>query len=169
MKKIQHSFLCQAGEFLTGLQLTKRKFKVRIFGGTFPGCDLLTWKEEQHRFFIEVRAKKRVSQWQFSDVRKELFDVAANKRTKRQKIGRNLAVDENKIYVFLTIGDLENLDNVRYFLIRHKDLQRFMRKKYYSNLKKQNFIRPRKYDSFHSSLNEKELRKFEDNWPVLEK
>jgi hypothetical protein len=167
MRRYESLILGQAGELLAGIELLKRRFRVRVFGGTFPGIDLLAEDEEKRQFSVEVKSKKRQGEFQFDALK--FFEVLRDKKTKTQTVGRNIHGNPEKIYIFISVGDVEEFKDLRFYLLSYRVLQRWLRRKYQRNLERKNYRRTKKWDSTHETLSERELDKFRDNWKIFKR
>ncbi|MBA7537492.1 hypothetical protein ES705_29761 [subsurface metagenome] len=150
----------QIGEYLTAAELCRRKFVAATFSGNVPHYDILASDENGKKIAVQVKTIRGGS-WQF-DARKFVnITMSGNKQV--------LGVEKKEPYpnllcVFILI---DNYGSDKFYIFTWKQLQDIMIYRYKRWLDKHDGKRPRKPDSFHSSLNPEDLKKHEDNWDIL--
>lgn len=154
----------QMGEFLAGIELTKRGYRVRIFGGTFPGIDLLAIDKEGNHFSIQVKALRGGS---FPSQANKYMDVTFDEEDRQIVKPKKKISNPDHIYLLIKLGDERGEDE--FYLLRKKDLFRIQYTYYRNWLKKYDNLRPNKPRSLHCSVYLKYLQKYKDNWKILKK
>ncbi len=163
-EKYSSQLTAQMGEFLAGIELTKRGYRVRIFGGTFPGIDLLAIDKEGNQFSIQVKALSGNTLPSKAD---EFMDVKFDKDNRQiVKLKKNIS-NPNLIYLLIKLGD--DYTKNEFYLLYKKDLFRIQYTYYRNWLKKYDNLRPNKPRSLHCSVYLKYLQQYKDNWKILKK
>jgi len=155
----------QSGEFLAGLELIRRRYQVRIFGGTFPGIDLLAIDKKSNQFPIQVKTIRKGGAWQFNAAKFMKIKFAGN----TQIVERRLKLSNlDFINIFVRIIDLDKYE-AEYFLLKRRDVQNILVRNYKKWLEIHNGVRPKKPKSTHCSIVTEDLEVYRDNWKILRK
>jgi hypothetical protein len=155
----------QCGEFLAGLELIRRGYQVRIFGGTFPGIDLLAIDKNSNQFPIQVKTIRKGGAWQFNATKFIRIRFAG----KTQVVEGPLKLGNiNLINIFVKLIDIDRY-KAEYFLISRRDLQNILIHNYKRWLEIHNGIRPKKPESTHCAIGTEDLEAYRDNWKILRK
>lgn len=155
-----YQLIGQAGEFLAGLELIRRGYQVRIFGGTFPGIDLLAIDKNSNQFPIQVKTIRKGGAWQFNATKFMKIKFTG----KTQTVERPLKLGNlDFINIFVRLINLDKYQ-AEYFLLRKRDVQNILVRNYKHWLKIHNGIRPKKPESTHCSIVTENLEPYRDNW-----
>lgn len=152
----------QTGEYLVAAELSRRGLIATTFTGNVPHYDIIASNEHGFHVSIQVKAISGKT-WQFSDVR-QFFKIELD--GKKQIIG-NLKDTPVKdlIYVMVKLNDYGS-DN--FYILQWHELRDIIYKLHKDYLIKHDFIRPKRFDSFHSALSEKDIIEYKDRWDLIE-
>ena len=150
----------QVGEYLTAAELCRRGFVAATFSGNVPHYDILASNEQGKKIAVQVKTIRGGS-WQF-DARKFVeITMSGNK----QMLGvKKKEPYPNLICIFILI---DKYGSDKFYLFTWNELQDMIINNYKNWLKKHGGRRPRKPNSFHSSLNPEVLENYSDNWDII--
>ncbi len=149
----------QVGEFLVAAELARRGFLAATFSGNVPDYDIIATNEEFNSIPIQVKAITG-SSWQL-DIRRF---VRVELEGKRQVVGRPIKLPRPIICVMVALSEY---GSDRFYILDWKQLRNIIVRGYRLYLKNHGGARPKKFDSFHTAINEAQLQKFRDNWDLL--
>ncbi len=152
----------QTGEYLVAAELSRRDLIATTFTGNVPHYDIIASNE--YGFHISVQVKAITGNtWQFSDIR-QFFEVELD--SKKQVIGNpKKSPVKDLIFAMVKLNDYGS-DN--FYILKWETLRDIIFANYKTYLIKQDFIRPKRYDSFHSALSENDILKHKDCWDIIE-
>lgn len=164
MEKISSQLAGQAGEFLTGLELTLRGYKVRMFGGMFPGIDLLAIDKVGAIFPIQVKTIQTGS-WLFKV--DDFMEIKIEDGL--QIVGKKLRLpNPDHIYVFVVIKNLEK-NEAEFYLLTKRGIQEILHRDYKRHMEKIGGKRLRNPLSTTTIISCENLKSYKDRWELLEK
>lgn len=142
--------------------MCRRGFIATTFTGNVPHYDILASNATGRHLAIQVKTIHGNS-WQF-DVR-DFVDI--HLEGKRQIIGRPTQVPyPDLLCVFVR---LQKHGADEFYILSWEDLQKFAIAHHREYLTRHDGIRPKKHDSFHAAFRLEMLRKYRDNWSVIER
>lgn len=150
----------QIGEYLTAAELCRKGFVAATFSGNVPHYDILASDESGKKIAVQVKTIRGGS-WQF-DARK--FVNIAMSGNKQVLGAKKKEPYPNLLCVFIL---LDNYGSDKFYIFPWKELQDMKINGYKIWLDKHGGERPRKPESFHSSINYKVLKKHEDIWDII--
>lgn len=151
------------GEYLVAAELSRRGLIATTFAGNVPHYDIIASDESGRHVSVQVKASRSPS-WQFGNI--SLYcDITFD--GKKQIVGaRRPCPVRRLIMVFVRIDEdghdhfyILPWDRFRNILVAHHE----------AYLAKHNNTRPKKWDSLHSAIAEKDLELFRDKWENIEK
>jgi len=155
----------QIGEQLVAAHLGYRGFFATPFSGNVPDFDLIAINAETH-VTIPVQVKTSINHTGAmirSDIQKW---VEINIKNGIQTLGEPKKITHpGIIWIIIALG--ENMEGNKFYICRHKDIQRLMIEHYEKFLFRHNGKRPNKPDSTMCNLTDEHLKDFEDNWKLL--
>ena len=153
----------QTGEYLVAAELSRRGMITTTFTGNVPHFDLIACDEDGSQVAIQVKAARSGS-WQFSNINLFCEIEIANKQQFIKKA--KTAPVKRLIFILVKITDEASLD--RFYVLTWSELQELVIEKYADLLKRNNGVRPRKWDSFHIAIKERMLTPFRDRWQSVQ-
>jgi hypothetical protein len=150
----------QVGEYLVAAELGRRGFIAATFSGNVPDYDIVATDPDFNSVLIQVKAING-SSWQL-DIR---GFVSVTLDGMRQVLGRRIRRPHRVICVMVA---LSSYGEDRFYLLEWTTLQDILVRKYRSYLKRKSGVRPKKFDSFHTAVNEEQLASYKDNWALLD-
>ncbi len=152
----------QTGEYLVAAELSRRGLIATTFTGNVPHYDIIASNEEGKHVSVQVKAS-RGSSWQ-SDIRKF---CSIDFKGKCQIVGKPQRCPvRSLVVVFVSLGAGED---DRYYILTWRTLRNLIIKHHKDYLAKHGGMRAEKWDSFHVAISEKDLKKYEDKWDIIEK
>jgi hypothetical protein len=150
------------GEYLVAAELSRRGLIATTFTGNVPHYDIIASDESGRHVSVQVKASSG-SSWMFGDVSR-FFDLAFSGQ--RQSVGGSKKSPvAGLIVVFVAIG--RERDD-RFYVLTWEQLRDLAKSAHANYLEKHGGIRPKKWDSKHTAIVEKQLESFKDRWDVLE-
>jgi|TARA_R100001143_G_scaffold13771_3_gene15488 hypothetical protein len=150
----------QVGEYLAAAELCRRGFVAATFSGNVPHYDILASNEAGVHMAVQVKAILRIA-WQF-DVTK-FVDVQLE--GKKQVIGGyKPAPYPNLVCIFIRLAEYGKDE---FYILEWESLQKLAVYSHCRYLERHGYIRPKKPDSMHLSIDTNDLREYKDNWSVL--
>jgi hypothetical protein len=151
----------QIGEYLVACELARRKLLVATFSGSVPDFDLIATDFKGSSCPIQVKTIKGGA-WQFSI--DKFADISFD--GSKQLIGgkKPLAIRQ-LVCVFVLAAEKYGED--RFFVLEWSKVQDILIANYTRWLDSHGGVRPRKPDSLHCSILERDLREYKDNWPLI--
>src|SRR5208282_1206028 len=150
------------GEFLVAAELCRRGLLATPFAGNVPHYDIIASGQSGGHVAVQVKAINGHA-WQF-DIRKFL-DAHMDEDGRRQILGVPQQEPFPELMCVLVV--LKKTGQDRFFILEWKELQNLMVRTYTEYLSKNNFVRPRKPDSFHAALAISDVEPFENKWPKI--
>lgn len=148
----------QIGEYLVAAALGRLGLVAATFSGNVPDYDIVATDSEFSSVLVQVKAVTGTS-WQF-DIRR-FVDIQLAGR--RQVIGRPVPVSSEIVCVMVALA---SHGSDRFYILPLKKLQGLLIEGHRRYLAKHGGVRPKKYDSFHCAISEKDLAPFKDGWLV---
>jgi hypothetical protein len=147
----------QIGEYLVASALGRIGLVAATFSGNVPEYDIIATDSEFRSIPVQVKASNS-SSWQFDN----RHFVAVRLDGKRQVLGRPVPLPDNLVCVFVALSPQYGGD--QFYVISLKALQKLVITGYRKYLKRFGGVRPKKFDSFHEAISEKDLTPFKDAW-----
>lgn len=153
----------QVGEYLVACELARRGLLVATFSGNVPDFDLIATDKNGTSCPIQVKTI-RGGAWQFAIYK--FVEVTMDRDM--QRIGKKKPLSlPDLICVFVLASEQYGED--QFFILEWRDVQRILISNHKKWLSSHGWMRPRKPDSFHCSLQPSHLSRYKDNWSLIEK
>lgn len=152
----------QTGEYLVAAELSRRGLVATTFTGNVPEYDIVASDETGRHVSVQVKAGRGDS-WQFGDITR-YCDLSF--KGHRQVVGKPKPCPVRRlVVVFVRLGG-EDRDDRFYILpwVRVRDL---LVRHHTTYLKKHGSVRPVRWDSLHSAIQEETLRPYRDRWQTV--
>lgn len=149
----------QIGEYLVAAELGRRGFIAATFSGNVPDYDIVATDEQFRSILIQVKAING-SSWQL-DIRR-FVNVSLD--GERQVLGSEIVAPRKIICIMVAISAY-GAD--RFYILEWSTLQSILIQGYKDYLELKSGVRPKKFDSYHTAINEKQLAHHKDNWSLL--
>jgi hypothetical protein len=146
----------QIGEYLVAAELGRRGLIASTFSGSVPDYDIIATDSTFSSVPVQVKAITGTS-WQF-DIRR-FVDVQLDGT--KQIVGQPLPLSKEIVCVMVA---LSRYGSDRFYVLSLKKLQKLMIEGHCQYLAKHGGIRPKKHDSFHCAMTEKQLASYKDKW-----
>lgn len=153
----------QIGEYLVACELARQGFLVATFSGNVPDFDLIATDSKGSSCPIQVKAIKGGA-WQFSIDKFANITFNGNKQIIGEK--KPLSVPQ-LVCVFVIAAEKYGED--QFFVLEWSKVQDILIENHKQWLNKHGGVRPRKPDSMHSAIGQKDLQKYKDNWEIIKK
>lgn len=153
----------QTGEYLVAAELSRRGMIATTFTGNVPYYDIIASNEGGKHVSVQVKAS-RGSSWQFGDIT-QFCNISF--RGKRQIIGTPKQCPIQRLVVVFVVIDANGDD--KYYILKWNSLRNLIIKNHRDYLEKHGGIRPKRWDSLHSAISEKDLRPYKDKWNMIER
>lgn len=151
----------QIGEYLVACELARRGLLVATFSGNVPDFDLIATDFKGSSCPVQVKAARRGS-WQFSIGK--FVDITFDGR--KQIVGEKKPLPvPHLVSVFVNAADKYGDD--RFFVLEWSKLQDILISNHKRMLESYGGVRPRKPDSLHCAIGEKDLEDYKDNWSLF--
>lgn len=150
------------GEFLVAAELCRRGLLATPFAGNVPYYDIVASGKTKGHVTIQVKAINK-STWQF-DIR-NFADVQMDQDGKHQTIGEPLPEPYEGLLCVMVV--LRGTGHDRFFVLKWTELRDILVNRHRHYLAEHGFIRPRRPDSFHISLDVAHLSQFENAWDTI--
>lgn len=148
----------QIGEYLVAAELARLGLITTTFSGSIPDYDVIATDSTFRSVPVQVKTVNGTS-WQF-DVRR-FVDVKLH--GKKQIVGRRVTLSNHIVCVMVA---LSHYGADRFYVLSLKRLQELLIKHHREYLGKHNAVRPKRFDSYHVAIGERELAPFKDRWLV---
>ena len=152
----------QAGEYLVASELSRRGLIATTFTGNVPHYDIIASDEKDRHVSVQVKAARGGS-WQFGDI-SQFCDITF--QGKRQIAGRAKPCPVRGLICVMV--KLANYGEDRFYICPWIKLRNKLIKGHKDYLSKHNGIRPQRWDSLHTAINEKSLAAFQNRWDYIE-
>jgi hypothetical protein len=106
----------------------------------------------------------RGSSWQFSNIN-QFCEIEFNGH--QQIIGNVRACPVKRLVVVFV--KIEDDGNDRFYILTWESLRDILIRDHKAYLSKHNAVRPKRWDSMHCIITEKELRPYQDQWDTIKK
>jgi hypothetical protein len=146
----------QVGEYLVAAELGRLGLIAATFSGSVPDYDIVATDSAFRSVPVQVKTVNGTS-WQF-DIRR-FVDIRLDGT--RQIVGEPVVLSNDISCVMLA---LSRYGADRFYVLPLTGLQELLITMHRKYLEKHNGVRPKKYDSFHAAINEKELAPYKDAW-----
>lgn len=148
------------GERMVALELKRRGYRTQYLGPRAHDWDLIAEKDNR-KLKIQVKTIGSGS-WQCGSATKY---IKINLKDEIQEVtGKQILSDPRGIFVFV------NLEEERtFYLMSASEVQHLVYIGYKANLRRHNNRRPRNPYTFHHGVSMWQLRKWKDNWEILNK
>jgi hypothetical protein len=149
----------QIGEYLVAAELGRRGFIAATFSGNVPDYDIVATDAQFRSILIQVKAING-SSWQL-DIRR-FVNVALDGN--KQVLGAQVVAPRKVICVMVAISQY---GSDRFYILEWSTLQDILVRDYQAYLTLKNGVRPKKFDSYHTAINEAQLASHKDDWTLL--
>lgn len=151
------------GEYLVAAELSRRGLIATTFSGNVPHYDIIASDEFGRHVSVQVKAT-RGSSWQFGNI--TLYcDITFD--AKKQIVGEKKPCPVRRlIMVFVRIDED---GNDLFYILPWERFRDIITSLHLAYLAKHNGIRPKKWDSLHAAIAEKDIEPFRDKWETIEK
>jgi hypothetical protein len=151
------------GEYLVAAELSRRGLIATTFTGNVPHYDIIASDEDGRHVSVQVKASRGPS-WQFGNI--TLYcDITFD--GKRQIVGnRKPSPVRRLIMVFVKI-DEEGNDS--FYIVPWERFRDMLVAHHEAYLAKHSGTRPKRWDSFHCTIAESALHRYQDKWKTIEK
>jgi hypothetical protein len=146
----------QVGEYLVAAELGRLGLIAATFSGSVPDYDIVATDSAFHSVPVQVKTVNSAS-WQF-DIRR-FVDVRLDGT--KQIVGDPVILSDDISCVMLA---LSRYGADRFYVLSLNRLQELLITMHRTYLEKHGGVRPKKYDSFHAAISEKELAPYKDAW-----
>lgn len=153
----------QTGEYLVAAELSRRGLIATTFTGNVPHYDILASNEIGQHVTVQVKASRSPS-WQFGNIT-SYCDVTFDGN--RQIVGNRKPCPVQGLVV--TFVKIDDNGNDRFYILPWEYLRDILVELHDTYLKKHNGTRPKRWDSLHCSIAERDIEVFRDKWGYIEK
>ena len=151
------------GEYLVAAELSRRGLIATTFIGNVPHYDIIVSDESGRHVSVQVKASSG-SSWQFGNI--SLYCDIKFDGTK-QIVGEKKRCSVRRLMMVFVRIDEEGNDD--FYILPWVRFRNMLVAHYKAYLDKHNGIRPKKWDSLHAAIQEKDLGPFRDRWETIEK
>ena len=153
----------QTGEYLVAAELSRRGLIATTFTGNVPHYDIIASDEAGRHVSVQVKAARGTS-WQFGNITQY---CAITFDGKRQIVEEMKACPVRRL--IMTFVKIEEDGNDRFYILTWQRFRNLLVKGHKKYLQKHNGVRPKRWDSLHSTISENILRPYLDRWDTIEK
>ncbi|MGD1046337.1 MAG: hypothetical protein ABR936_13590 [Bacteroidota bacterium] len=150
----------QIGEYLVASELCRRNYIATTFTGNVPDYDIIASSAKGFHVAVQVKTIRKPN-WQF-DMR-DFADIQFN--SGKQTLKRAKRSPLSKLILVLLLLDEYGKD--KFYIMEWKDLRANLIPRYKQYLKKHNGRRPKKPDSYHTSVSPLEVSMYDGNWKLF--
>lgn len=151
------------GEYLVAAELSRRGLIATTFTGNVPHYDIIASDESGRHVSVQVKASRGPS-WQFSNI--SLYcDIKFD--GKQQLVGEKKPCPVQRLMMVFVRIDEDGNDS--FYILPWARFRNMLVAHHEAYLAKHNGIRPKKWDSLHSAILEKDLSPFQDRWDTIER
>jgi len=151
----------QMGEYLVACELARRGLVVATFSGNVPDFDLIATDFKGASCPIQVKTIKGGA-WQFSI--DKFADIAFDGRKQRIGDKKRLPIPQ-LVCVFVLAAERYGED--QFFVLAWSKVQDILIANHTRWLDAHGGVRPRKPDSLHCSIVDRDLLDYKDNWSMI--
>ena len=162
MKGYKNKIVGQTGEYLVAAELSRRGLIATTFTGNVPHYDIIASDEDGRLALVQVKAVRKGS-WQFSNIT-QFCDITFD--DKQQTVGAPKTCPVPRLVVVLV--KIEEDGNDQFYILTWEELRNLSIVKHKEYLQKHNGIRPRRWDSLHAAISDKDLSSYLDKWNTIE-
>lgn len=145
------------GEYLVAAELSRRGLIATTFTGNVPYYDIVGSDEVGRHVSVQVKTI-RVGTWQFANIT-HYCDIESS--GKHQIVGKAKPCPVKRLVVVFV--KIEADGNDRFYILRWQRLRDLLMAGHKKYLEKHGGIRPKRWESLHSAISEKDLHKYRDN------
>lgn len=146
----------QVGEYLVAAELARLGLIAATFAGSVPDYDIIATDSAFRSVPVQVKTVTG-SSWQF-DIRRF---VGVALEGQKQVVGQPVSLSNEIVCVMVALSEY---GSDRFYVLPLKTLQDLLISGHRKYLDKHAGIRPRKYDSYHAAISERELTPFKNGW-----
>jgi hypothetical protein len=146
----------QIGEYLVAAELGRFGLIASTFAGSVPDYDIIATDSKFASVPVQVKAITGTS-WQF-DLRRF---ISISLEGKKQIVGKALPMPRDIVCVLVV---LSRYGSDRFYVLSLTTLQELLRDGHGRYLAKHGGVRPKRHDSFHCAIGERDLGEFRDKW-----
>ncbi len=151
------------GEYLVAAELSRRGLIATTFTGNIPHYDIIASDETGRHVSVQVKASRGPS-WQFGNI--SLYcDITFD--GKKQIVGEKKPCPARRL--MMVFARIDEGGNDHFYVLPWVGFRNMLVAHHEAYLAKHNGIRPKKWDSLHSAILEKDLAAFQDRWETIEK
>lgn len=162
---LSNKLVGQTGEFLVCAELGRRGFIATPFSGNVPGYDVVVLNPKMRAVPLQVKTSNGGDfPFDLESYCRVEFD---DKRRKQYIVGNLTFPNPGLLHVFVWLGHLKNAPD-RYFICRHRDVQRLVKRDASKHLKKHNNHRPNNWRSTSGHLRCSAYEKHEGRWESID-
>ena len=159
----QNKLVGQTGEYLVASELSRRGLIATTFTGNVPHYDIIASTKKGKHISVQVKTISG-STWQFSRV-DQFVEIKLNKPV--QIVGECLPSPvDNLVFVFVKLG---KYGSDKFYICTWSELTEIIFQTHSEYLAKHNGVRPKRWDSLHTAISEKQIAHFENRWDLIEK
>ena len=162
MKGYKNKIVGQTGEYLVAAELSRRGLIATTFTGNVPHYDIIASDEDGRLVLVQVKAGRKGS-WQFSNIT-QFCDITFDGKQQTVRAPKTCPV-QPLVVVFVKI---EEDGNDQFYILTWEELRNLLIAKHKEYLQKHNGIRPRRWDSLHAGIRDKDLSSYLDKWNTIE-
>ena len=151
----------QVGEYLVACELARQGFLVATFSGNVPDFDLIATDFKGHSCPIQVKTIKGGA-WQFMIDKFADITFDGDKQIVGDK--KPLPIPQ-LVCVFVLASEKYGRD--KFYVLEWSQVQDILVTNHKRWLDLHGGVRPKKPTSMHCSIVERDLRDYEDKWPVI--
>lgn len=159
----QNKLVGQTGEYLVASELSRRGLIATTFTGNVPHYDIIASSEKGKHISVQVKTISG-STWQFARVDR-FVEIKFNNQT--QIVGECLPSPvDNLVFAFVK---LRNYGSDKFYICTWSELTEIISQHHSKYLEIHNGVRPKRWDSLHIAISDKEITHFENRWDLIEK
>lgn len=155
MQLIQHQ-----GEYIVAAELCSRGYLATTFTGNIPDFDIIAVDKNFRAIPVQVKAIKGGT-WQFNA---ERFLVIEKEGGVQRVLGKKKLPNPKLIWIFAYLDETET----EFYLLNEKKVQEIIFRTYKRSIEKKGGRRPRNPMSTHTTIDRKMLKRYRDNWGIIE-
>lgn len=156
----------QAGEFAVCAQMGKLGLIATPFAGNVPEYDVIVVNEALVSCPISVKATRDNQGWIAGDVT-GVMDIDFDQATGRQTIiGPKALRSPDLITIYVWLSRSSDVPD-RFFILTQREVQAVRLADYAAYLDKHGGVRPKRPDSFHQTIQMRDLLPYENRWSVI--
>lgn len=152
----------QTGEYLVAAELSRRGLIATTFTGNVPHYDIIASNESVRHVSVQVKTS-RGSSWQFGNVQ-HYFELTF--QGKRQIVGKAMPCPVQRL--IMVFVELAEYGSDYFYICKWTSLRNLLKKRHIAYLDKHNGVRPKRWDSLHAAIHEKDLSQYRGKWETIE-